>query len=55
MTVLPSPFTSPPLPPILQKASKELIVVKIYQGSQESATVAFQADAAKMAKQEALS
>lgn len=51
MTALPSPFTPPPLPPILQKASKELIVVKIYQGSQESATVAFQADAAKMAKQ----
>jgi len=52
MTALPSPFTPRQPPPILPKASKEPIVVKIYKGSSESFTLAaFQADAAKMAQQ----
>ena len=58
VTLLPSPFTPPPPPPlpsppppIPRKESRELIVVRNYTGSQESATRAFQADAAKMAKQ----
>jgi len=50
MTTLPSPFTPPPLPPINQKTNKEPIIVQIYRGSQESATVAFQTDASNMAK-----
>jgi len=41
----------PLLPPIIQKESKDPIVVRIYSGSQEAAMVAFQADTAKMAKQ----
>ncbi|MGA2029591.1 MAG: hypothetical protein ABSG87_05935 [Verrucomicrobiota bacterium] len=45
------PVKPPELPPIIQKESKDPIIVRIYRGSQEAATVAFQADAAKMAKQ----
>jgi hypothetical protein len=49
MTALPSPFTPSSPPPILPKASKKPIVVKIYSGTQEEAMLAFQDDATKAA------